>query len=736
MMMSQLLTSLCVYATSSDSIKFWVEVPDTLLYGEKAQITYHLHTNEFADAVFPKFENFKLMSLHYPPYESYSNLSRFRDFEWRMEVIPYKNGIIRIPAMSVIVGGNKTQSTGKTVFVKGRGNPNDALILKELQKYWRSNQSLKPDYSTHPIIKKHLGEAEIAKKWLESKKQKSTNIWLKEVYSNDHVVLFSDDWNMCFVLTATEKYQSFLDNIVLAYSLESNINWNVRLILSYSECLEKIKNDSLEGHIDKRFYTANSQEVKPLLGEMRWGQDAPYNAMLSKRKDGERRLLGPGAVACAQLMRYYQFPSAGTGYRLYIDNKVLFGNTDFSKTPFNWTEMQDFYQDDEDVPASLANLMSNCCYSLETRWPSTNATSSTGFRNFKAALIDYFGYNRSCRYVENLTGDATSSLLYRDLDNGHPILCKGLSNYFICDGYDGDFFHVNMGNKGFANGYYRMSLAHGESMSPMINAMIVGLKPDNGMQLSRNIQMKEAGMLSQLLTDEEKLTVTHLVLSGKMNADDIKVVRKMAGGVSSKRPAEQIGQLSSLDMSDIVFVEDEKAFLQKDASDYVYTKSSMGYEIDKKSLGNMSEEEWNKFLDESISKGSGYHLNYSKSGKRFIYFTLKNKTIAPYLFEDCDNLTEIRLPVKTMSIDDCAFRNCSSLKQIVLPPDLHVLTEGCFMQCYQLEKVLYQSKNGIVVKESKHGKLKISDEDAIEVIDKGPFMGNNKVMCRGLIEVE
>ena len=68
------------------------------------------------------------------------------------------------------------------------------------------------------------------------------------------------------------------------------------------------------------------------------------------------------------------------------------------------------------------------------------------------------------------------------------------------------------------------------------------------------VKVKEPGTLSSLLTQAQQDTCQYLVVSGKLNSADIKVLRKMAG-------AESSGRLKALDLKDATIVSGEEPYL-------------------------------------------------------------------------------------------------------------------------------------------------------------------------------
>ena len=74
--------------------------------------------------------------------------------------------------------------------------------------------------------------------------------------------------------------------------------------------------------------------VAPLLDDIRWGQDAPFNDMCPTYSDGGKTVhyyTGCVATAATQIMRYYKYPTRGTGEKTCtvkgIELSANFGET-------------------------------------------------------------------------------------------------------------------------------------------------------------------------------------------------------------------------------------------------------------------------------------------------------------------------------------------------------------------------------------------------------------------------
>ena len=83
---------------------------------------------------------------------------------------------------------------------------------------------------------------------------------------------------------------------------------------------------------------------------------------------------------------------------------------------------------------------------------------------------------------------------------------------------------------------------------------------------SKNIHLKEAGTLSNFISDDDKYKISSLTLSGEINGTDLRLLRDMAGynylGVHTN------GTLHELDMTDVRIVKGGDSYVQMHVSSY------------------------------------------------------------------------------------------------------------------------------------------------------------------------
>ncbi len=244
-----------------------------------------------------------------------------------------------------------------------------------------------------------------------------------------------------------------------------------------------------------------STSVSPLLGEIRWNQDAPYNLLTPLRvgkKDAEAEPdtvhapTGCAATAMSQVMMYHQWPVTGTGSHTNKHDSLQ--TVDFSQSAYQWSMLQPAYQGDESEESLLAvaKLVSDvgCALDMDYGYDFSGATISDNLR----ALATYFGYDKSMRivYRTQCSTEEWNDLLMTELNEKRPIIFRanavsGGGHEFVVDGYDTNgLYHVNWGWGGLSNGYFDMNLMDPDSQGiggyeggyTIGQAVILGVRPD------------------------------------------------------------------------------------------------------------------------------------------------------------------------------------------------------------------------------------------------------------------
>lgn len=206
--------------------------------------------------------------------------------------------------------------------------------------------------------------------------------------------------------------------------------------------------------------------IKPLLGDIRWGQDMPYNTK-TPLLNGNATPTGCVATALGQIMYYHRYPLCGKGTTYYgFKNMFKTGKTVElgSEGNYQWDKMRPNYPTNATITDEEKNAVGllllevgaacNMKYAVEE-------SSSSGANALKA-LQKHFDYptTRLVRRM-NVSAEEWERIIYQELAEQRPVYLDGiaaeLGHAFVCDGYENGFYHINWGWNGVANGYFNFS---------------------------------------------------------------------------------------------------------------------------------------------------------------------------------------------------------------------------------------------------------------------------------------
>ena len=234
-------------------------------------------------------------------------------------------------------------------------------------------------------------------------------------------------------------------------------------------------NDLLVGNLpEPQSITA----VSPLLSTT-WDQEAPYNN-LCPGTGNNKAYVGCTATAMAQLMKYYNWPTTGTGSYSYVCN---YGNynygtlsANFGATTYDWANMLNSYPTAYSGTAAqrnaVATLMYHCGVAVNMEYSPDMSGAwmvnpyNDGTPSAETALKNHFNYSSSLfgAWKQYYSDAQWIYALKSDLDNSHPVLYSGSDqngdggHSFVCDGYDNNNnFHFNWGWSGWCDGYYALT---------------------------------------------------------------------------------------------------------------------------------------------------------------------------------------------------------------------------------------------------------------------------------------
>ncbi|MDD2635555.1 MAG: C10 family peptidase [Bacteroidales bacterium] len=285
------------------------------------------------------------------------------------------------------------------------------------------------------------------------------------------------------------------DNVkpILAYSFVSgfnigNISASQQYLLDYYSFinLEASKNKlakSNDALTEWRELTDfNPQEkydtkttVAGLLDPIKWNQGFPYNGMCPVGEGAyqgydSRCPVGCSAIAMLQIMKYYNWPNAGTGsYTHTSEENGGHGDVtiNFGQNTYDWYSMP---HEGGQINDELAKMCFHAGVAAKMHWSVEG--SGAWPADVAMGLINYFSYKDNIEYLskEEYSETDWKAILRNEIDLNRPVFYAGYSDEaghaWNCDGYQGDdHFHMNWGWGGYGNGFYTLD-ALGTSATP------------------------------------------------------------------------------------------------------------------------------------------------------------------------------------------------------------------------------------------------------------------------------
>ena len=248
-----------------------------------------------------------------------------------------------------------------------------------------------------------------------------------------------------------------------------------------------------------------AKSVNPLL-QTTWNQNPYENEMCpaDPAGPGGHCVTGCPATAMAQIMKYWNYPTTGTGFHSYNSNYGTL-SADFASTTYDYASMPDHLYSSNNA---VALLMVQCGVAVEMNygpdgsygWVIENDDQGNHPVCSEAAYKTYFGY--STAMVGSVRGTHTDAewkqMLKTDLDAGRPVQYAGFGSgghTWVCDGYDADYFHMNWGWGGSGDGFFLLdALNPGSNNFNNNQQALFGIQPNQS--TNTTIQMYSAGTVA------------------------------------------------------------------------------------------------------------------------------------------------------------------------------------------------------------------------------------------------
>lgn len=267
-------------------------------------------------------------------------------------------------------------------------------------------------------------------------------------------------------------------------------------------------------------------KIEPLLGDIAWNQETPYNKMCPKYEDSELSVTGCVATAMAQVMMYYKYPKelkADIPAYTTATNKLKV-NAISKGEEYDWDNMLPTYTEGKyntTQADAVAKLMFHCGAAVQMDYgPSSGALVRP------EDMSTYFGYDADLLqevYRSVYTLAEWKKILDRELEAKRPIIYGGVRSYerghqFVCDGSDGEgLYHINWGWSGDSDGYFDITLldpdVSGTGAGTSADgynrdcSVIIGIAQDNG--IKDEPLVKEHSLYADAYEDHRKCTITN-----------------------------------------------------------------------------------------------------------------------------------------------------------------------------------------------------------------------------------
>ena len=241
------------------------------------------------------------------------------------------------------------------------------------------------------------------------------------------------------------------------------------------------------------------QQAGPLV-KSSWHQSAPYNNYCPQGQTG-RTVVGCVATAAAQILNFWEWPTAGFGGHQYVwsgDNSCGGAPTalqtlsvDLSDT-FQWADMRDSCDDalncNGGQQAALAELSYEVGVALNMDYGScgSGASQAQGLKTLPFNFKYDWSIENVCRKDYDLAG--WFAIIQQEIDAGRPIWYGIHSHMIVCDGWRTDGityeFHMNYGwgqghNTWYVLDHLSCSWVTGGVCPAEMEAMVIHLQPEN-----------------------------------------------------------------------------------------------------------------------------------------------------------------------------------------------------------------------------------------------------------------
>lgn len=290
--------------------------------------------------------------------------------------------------------------------------------------------------------------------------------------------IFNADDNEGFVVVSADDRTP----LILGYSTSGTLNIdnapdNVRAWLEgYNEQISQLDEPGINAPAPQRVKTSTRNAITPLVAAQ-WDQASPYwdQCPTFMTDDGaEQAYTGCVATAMAQIMNVYKWPETTPqeipSYTFtYSMGDYNYGTQEMPALPvtsFDWAHILNTYTGSEDsvYTSAVAKLMFYAGCAVKMQYGISSSGAYTDDIPKALALLGYNADSIKIKFRNDYDQQEWDDMVYNELAKNRPLIYNGTAgsgggHSFVCDGYDyGDYFHINWGWGGMANGYFLLSV--------------------------------------------------------------------------------------------------------------------------------------------------------------------------------------------------------------------------------------------------------------------------------------
>lgn len=214
----------------------------------------------------------------------------------------------------------------------------------------------------------------------------------------------------------------------------------------------------------------------------------------------------------------------------------------------------------------------------------------------------------------------------------------------------------------------------------LLCSLRVAYADDSGLVTQQiTVNVPTAGTLSNIIQSDKMYKITNLKITGSLNADDIRFIRKMAGCYYNGSGSKYDGHLQYLDLGSLSQISYVHSFEVYDENGYRSTLNDclfpLAYLYNLKTVVLPD-----LYKDYNFSLMGCRNLTTAKMPDNL-------EKIGNNTFKDCSSLEDIRISPTVTSIGEYAFSGCSSLTDIQIPDNVTYIGKYAFHGCSSLKGI-------------------------------------------------